>query len=719
MMKYRYDCRDLAAVCLTGVFLATGQFSGAAPTVTRLTPPSVLFSANNANPPITARFLPGQRFDLQTTVSPEAGQTITNVQFAVDGTAVPGSVATTAATVTGKPANTVVATLRAYANSISAVHILSVTAFQSDGAVVTAQGNFEIVPIQQTGFGAKNIIILIGDGMGIGQRTAARIMRNNVVQGKVTAPLAMDLFPYTGLVSVHSLNSMVPDSSAGGAPYATGNKANNNQHGVFPDDTLDKFDNPRIESIGEYLHRTQGRSLGIVTTADIEDSTPGAFGSHTQDRNAGTGICDQFLDEGDATGLTVLMGGGRRWFLPATTFGSERGTSTDYVLPDELATGWGVPKGVLDPNRDLIAEFCSAGFTYVPDRAALSSVAPGTSKLLGLFSFANMSVTKDKIDKRRGAPLPPGGTAVVDVYGFPDQPMLDEMTVKALEILSQNPNGFVAMIEGASIDKMLHLVDADRAVLDTIEFDRAVELCRQFATNHSSDTLVIVTADHECGGMNVIGGSKVTHSVLTNIVANGGYGTNGVRNAVVGTLESAGFPRYTLDADGYPVTTDINYRMLMAESCDPDHFEDWITNPYPIANSSHSIAPKTAWQTNAPPFPSTPVQRDTNGLFFITGHIPDVIATHTATDIAVSAFGKGAERFTGQMDNTDVFFKVMQAALGDGESLPNGQFKLRIESSTTEGGPVIILMSTDLVNWNPIYTNEVPGALEFYRAKRQ
>jgi len=96
------------------------------------------------------------------------------------------------------------------------------------------------------------------------------------------------------------LNSIITDSAPGAACYSTGNKCNNNQQGVFPDDTLAKFDNPRVELIGEYLGRTEGKALGIVTTADVFDATPAAFGSHTQDRGAGTGsLAPLFLAAGD------------------------------------------------------------------------------------------------------------------------------------------------------------------------------------------------------------------------------------------------------------------------------------------------------------------------------------------------------------------------------------------------------------------------------------
>jgi hypothetical protein len=90
-------------------------------------------------------------------------------------------------------------------------------------------------------------------------------------------------------------------------------------------------------------------------------------------------------------------------------------------------------------------------------------------KLLGLFALSNMNVAMDKIDGRRGT------SRVVEDYGFPDQPMLDEMTGKALDVLSQNPDGFFLMVEGASIDKQAHNMDTKRWILDTIKFDHAIE----------------------------------------------------------------------------------------------------------------------------------------------------------------------------------------------------------------------------------------------------
>lgn len=629
----------------------------AAPVVSRLTPPSALFLAGDAKPPIVARFLPGQRFDLQATIRPDAGRKIVSAQFRVSNRTLRDTAILTMADLPGLPGNTAIATIRAYSNDNSGIHRFSVTAKQDDGATVSAEGNFEIVGIDGNSDGdrgresAKNIIVLIGDGMGIAHRTAARIMLNGVFQGKANGPLAMDTFPYTGMVMTHSLNSIITDSSPGAACYSTGNKGNNNQHGVFPDDTLANFDNPRVENIGEYLKRTQGKALGIVTTSDVFDATPASFATHTQSRGAGTGICDQYLDESGRTGLTVLLGGGRKWFLPAGTPGSARTASTDYILPSDLSSAWNTPAGAIDPARDLLGDFENAGFTYVADGSELKSIPKSTKKLLGLFALSNMNVAKDKIDKRRGI------SSIVDDYGFPDQPMLNEMTEKALDVLSRNKNGFVLMVEAASIDKQAHNMDTERWILDTIEFDYAIETCQKFAEKNG-DTLVIITADHECAGVNIIGAARVTNADLQARAVSGG-GAAQLRNGVVGTYEAAGFPEYTIAADGYPITTDPDFKMLIGYAANADRFEDWVTNPQPLRDSQQPF-------NNVPPlstYPNGPLNRDVAGNFLVTGQVPDPVAAHTASDIPVSAFGAGASRFTGVMDNTEVFFKAMRAAL--------------------------------------------------------
>ncbi|MEI6618107.1 MAG: alkaline phosphatase, partial [Betaproteobacteria bacterium] len=476
-----------------------------------------------------------------------------------------------------------------------------------------------------------------------------------------------------------SLNSIVTDSAPGMTAYVSGNKNNNNEEGVFPDDTTDPFDNPRIEYLSEYLHRTQGKALGLVTTADVFDATPAGNAVHTSSRGAGTGIVDQYLDDRSLTGLSVLMGGGRKWFLPASTPGSARGDRTDYAFSGtdahtaDIVKRWGAAPGSLDKDRNLLADFQAAGFAYTPDKSTLETIDPSkTERLLGLFALSNMNVALDKIDGRRAKAQGQNGR-VVDDYGFPDQPMLDEMAAKALAVLDRQKNGFVLMIEGASIDKQAHAMDTERWMLDTIEFDRAVALAKAYAQSRS-DTLVIITADHECAGVALIGGSRVNDARLQALVREGGG--IAMRNEVVGVYEQAGFPKYKIAADGYPQTTDIDNRMLVGYGANADRMEDFRTNELPLRDGSHPFVKQAPLST----YPAGPMARDLEGKYMITGQVPGDSATHTATDIPLSAFGPGAYSFTGVIDNTDVFFKLAQAATR-GIVLPPGMVPATVRAT--------------------------------------
>jgi len=675
MHRFSYARRPLA-VFLLAACTCFATAAGAAE-ISRLTPPSELFSSGESDP-VIARFLPGQLFDLQATVKPDPGLTITQFWFRVDGGTAsarsagslsivtetgtadtcidPATGKTTGASgcklVAGLPANAAVVSQRGYSKGTPGIHELKVFAKQSDGSLITAVGNFEIVGIDRgAGKIAKNIIVFLGDGMGASQRTAGRIMAKGYAQGKAKGKLTMDTFPYTGMVMTASLNSIVTDSAPGMQNYVTGNKANNNQEGVFPDDTLDAFDNPRVEYLAEYLHNLQGKSLGVVTTADVFDATPASMAVHTSARGNGTGIVDQFLDDRHLTGLTVLMGGGRKWFLPNDSNsvspqpanGSQRRNANDYVLPADIVAGWDATPGTLDAGRDLITDFQDAGFRYAPDKTALDALfrlrAP--DRLLGLFAYSNMNVAYDKIAGRRG------NGAVVDAFGFPDQPMLDEMTDRALQVLSKNANGFVALVEGASIDKQAHLMDSDRWPLEVIEFDRAIAVGKAFAETHP-DTLVIVTADHECSGAAIIGASTASAADLE---ANPAAG-----KSVVGTYEAAKFPKYTIADDGYPVTTHINNKMLIGYGANADRYETWLPSAFPTKDTQQPFPPTQS--------PENPNLRNENVGFLITGQVAGDQAVHTGTDIPLSAYGQGASLFHGVFDNTDVMFKIGQAAVG-------------------------------------------------------
>ena len=530
---------------------------------------------------------------------------------------------------------------------------------------------------------AKNIIFLLGDGMGMAHRTAARVVSRGVADGKPKSLLAMDTLEVTGQVMTFALNSVITDSSPGMSSYSTGVDANNNTEGVLPDNTPDPFDNPRVEYIGEMLKRVRGAgfNVGIVTTADVTDATPGANAVHTADRNAGPRIADRFFDERARNGVTVLLGGGRRNFLPHGTPASVRREGD---------------------KRALIDEFKGDGYQYLQTGSDVSTLlkAPGAppAKLLGLFHPQHLAVAFDRV----GAGKYSDELSLPKNAALKDQPALDDLATLALRSLSaSSPDGFYLMIEGASIDKQAHASDAERMVWDTIEFDNAVKVALDFAdkTNGdkdpANDTLVIVTADHETGGLGIIAVGNERYAPVPFGAAVRDYAAV-FRFLPTQTLNF--FPNYEVDARGFPVNPDPSRKLLFGWSAGPDRFENWLSNRR-MLDSSVRVIPETALDANGarrtsiannqrdgtlPDSDNKSVDGQSRPGFLVSGTIengahgcagtaacpgdtssdPHIISGHTGSDVPLSASGPGAIQFTGTYDNTDVFLKMLRSSTG-------------------------------------------------------
>lgn len=288
----------------------------------------------------------------------------------------------------------------------------------------------------------RAIILFIGDGMGDGQRTAARWST-----GGRDGLLAMDAMPVHGWSRTASVDDPVTDSAAAATAIATGVKVKN---GIISQDS----ENNGVTTI---LERAQAKSMavGLVSNTQMAHATPAAFASHVSSRAMMTEIARQML----AQEVDVLLGGGEDEFLPV-------GRTGCYPQPGERSDG-----------RDLTAEAIAAGYTYVCDPVAFAAVVPtSTTRLLGLFADEGMT--------------------------RPFSPSLTEMTQKAIAILSQDPDGFFLMVEGGQIDGACHANDAATVILDTIGLDEAVSVAQAYASTRR-DVLIIVTGDHETGGMTV------------------------------------------------------------------------------------------------------------------------------------------------------------------------------------------------------------------------
>jgi alkaline phosphatase len=486
---------------------------------------------------------------------------------------------------------------------------ITATLTQADGTKLAAKSTIEVHAVQPIANRAKNIILFIGDGMGPSIRTAARVASKGMENGKAKGLLEMDQMETMGMVMTSSLDALVTDSSPGASAWATGNKSENNWHGVYPDNnnnvtiapanTLDKnpdmippyVDNPRVENIAEFLQRTERMSTGVVSTVAVTDSTPGAFSSHAH-RYAQTAIAEQML----SSGHSVILGGGAKYFLPEKS----------PILKN-------VPSSRVD-TRNVVDEFKKAGYTFASTAAELKSAAR-SDKILGLFHGAEMTNRYDRMRAQTGNNA--GEEAVGD---FKDQPTLEFMTQVALNVLSRDNDGFFLMVEGGSVDRELHRLDPARAIFEVIELDKAIGVARAWASERGhEDTLIIVTADHETSGLAITGVNEK------------------------GRPSSREFPTYQdKNFDGFPdslqpeLAISFDYASVIIAQNSPNPRE--IPRYYDLPRNLRDLNPTTTLQNPA------------GGA-----------GGHSAGDVPIGARGPGASLFGGTMDNTEIFFRMLRA----------------------------------------------------------
>jgi len=279
---------------------------------------------------------------------------------------------------------------------------------------------------------ARNVILMIGDGMGLNQIYAARVKANGPQQ-----PLALESLPHRGLAATCSLSGTT-DSAAAGTALATGHKAVNKDISLSPQ-------GEEWETVLELAEKLNKRT-GLVTTADITDATPAVFAAHEPARSDHLGVARDYFS---LTKPNLLLGGGKDQFTP-----------------------------------ELLKQAQLDGYHMVYTLAELEKLDPAKIvRVLGLFAAANMNFEL--------SPKP-----------NPQAPHLHQMAEFALHQLEPGPNGFFLMIEGGRIDHACHAGDLEKAIGETLEFDRTVALVLEWMKGRT-DTLLVITADHETGGLTV------------------------------------------------------------------------------------------------------------------------------------------------------------------------------------------------------------------------
>ncbi|XP_076451761.1 alkaline phosphatase-like isoform X2 [Babylonia areolata] len=326
---------------------------------------------------------------------------------------------------------------------------------------------------------AKNVILFLGDGMGLSTVTTGRILAGQLNgENGEDHHLSFDKFPHVALSKTYNVDHQTPDSAGTGTAYLTGVKTNKGTIGV--DASAHHGDcqsslHAHLTSILDWS-LADGKSAGVVTTTRVTHATPAATYAHTPHRDwegsvpSGQSPCkdiaSQLVEENPD--IHVVMGGGRREFLPNNTV-------TD---PEEGL----VVKGRLD-GRNLIELWKetqknkSRNYRYVWNQTEFDAVTPeNTDYLLGLFNYNHMEYEADRAQDKGG------------------EPSLREMTEKAIRMLQTNNKGFFLLVEGGRIDHGHHDTNAARALHDTVAFADAVEGAVNMLD--TSDTLIVVTADH-------------------------------------------------------------------------------------------------------------------------------------------------------------------------------------------------------------------------------
>jgi alkaline phosphatase len=496
------------------------------------------------------------------------------------------------------------------------------TDWQAEGRSAIARARARNAPTGP----AKNVILFVGDGMGVSTVTAARILDGQLrgETGEENA-LAFERLPYVALSKTYNTNQQVPDSAGTMTAMVTGVKTRAGMISVGP--ALQRGDHTGVAAnrLATLFEQAEARGLatGVVTTTSLTHATPAACYAHAPDRDwendaelsdaaRADGFPDlarQLLEFDAGDGLEIALGGGRQHFLPET--------AADPEYPDKT--------GKRKDGRDLMKEWGARGPGHVAiwnasQLAALDLARAGP--VLGLFEPSHL-----QFEAHRSRD--PGG-----------EPSLAELTAAALTRLARDDDGFVLMVEGGRIDHGHHASSAFLALHDAVAFSQAIATA--LARVDLDETLVVVTADH-------------SHTFTI-----AGYPQRG--NDILGLVratDAQGDPGTKLmrDLHGRPYTT-------LGYANGPGHVA--ASDQQPAGSKRFPHFPRGAGAPGAERPDLTEVA--TNGPGYLQeSSVPLRTETHGGEDVAIYAGGPGAELFHGVQEQSYIYHVIVDALGWTGE----------------------------------------------------
>ena len=599
-----------------------------------------------------------------------------------------------------------------------------------DGKVRSISNHFDVAaaPNPKAPGSANRVVFFLADGTGLPLRAAARIASKGVFEGRAKDRLAIEKMPALGLSMTAAFDTVITDSAPGMASLVTGMKQANNALNVTPDNTPESaLDNPRIETVFEYMKRVHGWKIGVVTDAFLTDATPAATVAHSRARRLYQPIAQQMIGwyaDGTAqpkTGyaglaalaqpLDVLLGGGAAQWMS-----EQNGQLQSFYQYGKVGR----------KDIDLVADVApKLGYQLARNVSELAA-APNNKKLLGLFTGEfrpassglgpdNIPGVLDRLVARGAATIrgkgandaetamnvaPPKGKDCGDTVAecFRRVPMKTEMTEKAIDVLEGlsgdrigKGGGWMLLVEQSQTDKLGHILEYDRVIYEVIELDNTVAAVGKKLAGlkgGNARSLRVLTSDHaqpETIGGVVLTGALVGKAGSCFATSDNafpvllGAGSDPDRPCplqdALGTFNDATPPTYADgNGDGFPDDPDPAIKLVIEDGFRPAYTTSYRTNFYPL-EPSFTGKDANGKSIDRPSMPNP--ARQPEGLF-MTGNLPTTnvtgganktggainIAPHSGDDVPVAADGAGSAHFNGVYENTSIATRLVRALGG-------------------------------------------------------
>jgi len=441
----------------------------------------------------------------------------------------------------------------------------------------------------------KYVFLFIGDGMGIAQVNLTEAYLASINHEKGFEHLSFTEFPNVGLVSTFANNRFITCSAAAGTAFSTGNKTNINRISTDSSGTIS------FKSIAT-ICKEHGMKVGILTSVSIDHATPAVFYAHDPSRD------DYFqIDLDLANSNFDFLGGG----------------------------GLKSPEGTIDGEKVNAIELAKKnGFHYVDTYQGFVNLKPGDDRVIAVYpTLIDNDAMPYLIDK-------------------PGLPSLANFTGKAIELL-QNDKGFFMMVEGGKIDWACHKNDAASAIYETMAFDEAIQVALDFYKKHPEETLIVVTADHETGGL-ALGTRKSQYDTYFSNLQ----------------YQKVSYEKFNAIIKNFRRSLTGNFDKDLAALLDIVSKNFGLGKEIPISNEEQS----KIWHAFEKSIEKSGSNNHYNDDFLpVTATIMQMMSeragvgwttySHTGIEVPIYAIGPGAELFSGTIDNTDIP-QIMEKQLG-------------------------------------------------------